>query len=402
MERAMWKRGLLAALLCAALCASGAQAQVRFSPDATNMVTGESVSVFSHGEEHGLTFDLSGRGYEVTDAAGERMCWSAEAIEKDGFQADLLPRSLDEVRRMNRVMAYLNDYPLLDLHSTINLKRDELLPVYAAPSEDAWRGQNGRAAVSLAAPITVLSDPADQDWWLIEYATSGSERRIGYIRRPACSQFVAIGWWIIPMTLILQEDAPLTDDPHGGRREIARFAAGEAVTVLGYYDGLWAYAQTQIDGKEARGFLPLRALAKPEEEPLPDVMAELTGAWTFFGGGEVLGLAGVIFERDGTLCACTTDDESVFPAERLIPGGKRTPYVVYASPDRTYGEQYALEVTHDDGRVTRYGLEWVDASESRSGCDELAVYHGYGGGFYRRMGEPEFEPKPEEEPDEGF
>lgn len=403
MKKAMWKRGLPAALLCAALCASCARAEVHFSPDVMNMTTGESASVFSRGEEHGLTFDFSGWCYEVTDAAGEMVRWGAEAIEEDGFQADLLPRSLDEVRRMNRVMAYLNAYPLLGAHSTINLKRDKLLPVYAAPSEDAWRGKNGRAAVSLSAPITVLSDPADVDWWLIEYAVSGGERRIGYIRKPKYGQFVASGWWMIPLTLILQEDASLTDDPHGGRREIARFAAGEAVTVLGYYDGLWAYAQTQIDGKEARGFLPLRALATPQEEPLTDVMAELTGAWTFLGGGELLGLAGVIFESDGTLRACTTDDdESVFPAERLIPDGEKTPYVVYASPSGMYGEQYALEITHDDGRVTRYGLEWMDASKSRSGCDEIGVYHGEGGGGYRRMGEPEFEPQPEEEPDEGF
>lgn len=400
MKKTMWKRGLLAALLCALLCAPGARAEVCFSPEVRDNVTGEWLSVFSHGEEHGLTFDWRNGRYAVADASGEEVRWSAEAIEEDGFQADLLPRSLDEVRRMNRTMAYLSGDALSASHLTINLKRSELLPVYAAPSEEAWRGSNGRAAVSLAAPITVLSDFRSEGWWLIEYDTSGGERRIGYIREPEYGQYVAGAWWMIPMPLILLEDAPLTDDPHGGRREIARFTAGERVTALGYCDGLWAYVQTQIDGREARGFLPLRALVRPEEELLTDVMADLTGEWTFIGGGEMLGLAGVIFGSDGTLRPCTTDDgEDVFPAEHLIADGEKTPYAVYATPSGEYA--YALEITYEDGWVMRYGLEWTDASEDPSGCDVIGVYAGEGGGGYRRLGEPEFEPQPEEIPDTG-
>lgn len=395
----MFKRGLLAALLCALLCTGVACAEEFSYTIRTNWVTGEARSVFSGGEVHGLTFALEDERYTVTDAAGEAAVWGAEGIARDGFCADLLPRSLEEVRRMNRVMAYLADDALSGTWATVDLRQNRTVPVYAAPSEDAWRGANGRAAVSFAEPFTLLASFGNEGWWLIEYETGDGARRVGYIPQQAYDRAVPYGWWLIPMTLPLCEDATMTDDPHGARREIARFAAGESLTVLGYYDGLWAYAQTEIDGKTARGFVPLRALTTPEEEPLTDVMAELTGEWAFAGGGEVLGLAGVIFSDDGRLCSCTTDDdESVFPAEHLIPDGTWQTYAVYESPDRVYGEgvPYVLEITCGDGTVRRYSLEWIDASEARSGRDTLGVYVGEGGGFYQRMGEPEFPPQPEE------
>ena len=395
------KRGLLAALLCALLCAGVACAETFSYTIRTNWLTGEARSVFSGGEVHGLTFALEDERYTVTDAAGEMAVWGAEGIARDGFCAELLPRSLEEVRRMNRVMAYLADDALSGTWATVDLRQNRTVPVYAAPSEDAWRGANGRAAVSFAEPFTLLASFGNEGWWLIEYAIGDGARRVGYIPQQAYDRAAPYGWWLIPMTLSLCEDATMTDDPHGARREIARFAAGESLTVLGYYDGLWAYAQTEIDGKTARGFVPLRALTTPEEEPLTDVMAELTGEWAFAGGGEVLGLAGVIFSGDGRLCSCTTDDdESVFPAEHLIPDGTWHPYAVYVSPDRAYGERvpYVLEVTPRDGTVRRYSLEWIDASEARSGRDTLGVYVGEGGGFYQRMGEPEFPPQPEEAP----
>ena len=395
----MFKRGLLAALLCALLCAGVACAEEFSYTIRTNWVTGEARSVFSGGEVHGLTFALEDERYTVTDAAGEAAVWGAEGIARDGFCAGLLPRSLEEVRRMNRVMAYLADDALSGTWATVDLGQNRTVPVYAAPLEDAWRGANGRAAVSFAEPFTLLASFGNEGWWLIEYETGDGARRVGYIPQQAYDRAVPYGWWLIAMTLPLCEDATMTDDPHGARREIARFAAGESLTVLGYYDGLWAYAQTEIDGKTARGFVPLRALTTPEEELLMGVMAELTGEWAFAGGGEVLGLAGVIFSGDGRLCSCTTDDdESIFPAEHLIPDGTWQTYAVYESPDRVYGEgvPYVLEITCGDGTVRRYSLEWIDASEARSGRDTLGVYVGEGGGFYQRMGEPEFPPQPEE------
>ena len=395
----MFKRGLLAALLCTLLCAGVACAEEFSYTIRTNRVTGEARSVFSGGEVHGLTFALDDERYTVTDAAGEAAVWGAEGIARDGFCAGLLPRSLEEVRRMNRVMAYLADDALSGTWATVDLGQNRTVPVYAAPSEDAWRGANGRAAVSFAEPFTLLASFGNEGWWLIEYETGDGARRVGYIPQQAYDRAVPYGWWLIAMTLPLCEDATMTDDPHGARREIARFAAGESLTVLGYYDGLWAYAQTEIDGKTARGFVPLRALTTPEEELLMGVMAELTGEWAFAGGGEVLGLAGVVFSDDGRLCSCTTDDdESIFPAEHLIPDGTWQTYAVYESPDRVYGEgvPYVLEITCGDGTVRRYSLEWIDASEARSGRDTLGVYVGEGGGFYQRMGEPEFPPQPEE------
>ena len=45
----------------------------------------------------------------------------------------------------------------------------------------------------------------------------------------------------------------------------------------------------------------------------------------------------LIFSEDGRLCSCTTDDdESVFPAEHLIPDRTWQTYAVYESPDSNY------------------------------------------------------------------
>ena len=179
----MMKRGLLAALLCALLCAGVARAEEYTYALRKNLLTGEARAVFSRGEANVLTFELDDDRYTVTDAAGETTVWGAEEIARDGFCADLLPRSLDEVRRMNRVMAYLADDALSGTWATVELRQNRTVPVYAAPSEDAWRGANGRAAVSLAGPFTLLASFGNEGWWLIEYENGGGASAISPSRR---------------------------------------------------------------------------------------------------------------------------------------------------------------------------------------------------------------------------
>lgn len=380
------KKWVMIVLLGALLCAGRALAQdaLRFAEQGVNLYDGTRYETFVGGRVGELTFESNGNWYTVTDASGDSVAWGDALIAKDGFHAEWLPRTLDEARRMNRVRVYLSDFGMLDYGSTVELNRKEKLPVYAAPSEDAWRGANGKAAVSLAEPFRVLADLTEEDgWWMIEYDISDGERRIGYIREPERGRLVAHGMETIPITLTLAEDAAMTDDPHGGGREIARLHAGNTVTCLGYIDALWVMAQTEIDGKAARGFLPMRALDVPEQTPLPDVAAQLTGTWQFIGGAELLGLAGVIFRPDGTLTLCTTDDFDVFPPENLIPDGEPHAFVVYAAPEGRYGNaDYVLELPRADGNATRYGF----TLEEREDGTVLQLYKGEGGGGYRKVG----------------
>ena len=74
----MLKKGLLAALLCALLCAGVARAEEYTYALRKNLLTGEARAVFSRGEANGLTFELDDDRYTVTDAAGETTVWGAE------------------------------------------------------------------------------------------------------------------------------------------------------------------------------------------------------------------------------------------------------------------------------------------------------------------------------------
>jgi len=377
----------MAMLLAAMLCAGGALAQdeLRFAEQGFQWMDGARYMTLSGGRVGGLSYEASGERYIVTDADGRACAWGDGLLAEDGLQPEMLPRSIEEAARMNRVRAYLNDTGMLGWRDTADLGREEALPVYAAPSEDAWRGKSGTAAVSLASPFTVLG--ADPDGWLlIEYAESEAERRIGYIRKPEGMQSMASGVWTIPLPLTLAEDAAMTDDPHGGMRAIARFRAGDTVTCLGYMDALWVYAQTEIDGREARGFLPMRAFAEPNEARLTDVEARLVGSWWFYTGGSMLGADGAIFCADGTMTEGVAEDPDAFPPERLIPEGEPRAYAVYAAPAGRYaGVPYVLELRGDDGSAVRYGFafgtdpDWTGVA--------LDVRQGEGGGGYLKLEE---------------
>jgi len=395
------KKWVTVFLLAALLCAGGALAQeeLRFSEQGLDRRDGTRYMTFAGGQVGELSFESNGYGYTVTDADGNACVWGDGLLAENGFQTEVLPRSIEEAVRMNRVRAYLNDSAMLDRSARADLRRNETAAVYAAPDERAWRGKNGTAAVSLAQPFTVLGDlVAPEGWLLIEYAESGNERRIGYIRKPEGEQFGASGVWRIPLPLTLGEDAAMTDDPHGGMREIARLCAGDTVTCLGYLDAAWVCARTEIDGCEAWGFLPMRAFAEPKETPLPDVQAQLVGTWRFYTGGDMLGADGAIFCSDGTMTGGVARDGGARPSQKLMPEGETKAYAVYAAPEgRYWGVPYVLELRGSDGSVSRYGFA-IDPYEDGLTLD---VRQGEGGGGYWRVEEGNEPPRIEDGGDWG-
>ena len=303
-----WGSILLAGLLIALFART--RADFAFAQKGYDPFTNTYVSVLSGGSDGGLTFEQVGSsGYRVSDGQST-LRWQAEAPCEEGFQAFAMPRSLDEVREMNRVMACLNDEPCVE--------------------------RQDRAA----------------------YLEEGASE---------------VGVWEIPLTLILREDANLTDDPYGSCRGMKALGAGERVTCLGYFDALWALVETRVEGKDVRGFIPLRALAAPQEAPLDDVAARLAGRWLFYSGGELLGMA-VEFCEKGTLITYDGDGAA----------GNPVPYAVYAAPAGRYpeGVPYVLELTYEDGSIARYGFTLTN--EAQFGGEGLGLYKGYfGGGYYR-------------------
>lgn len=219
-------------------------------------------------------------GYTLTEATGETAQWMTlpmrmprpESVsDSAAVDVSLLPQSVEQVRALNSVSLpiWSNEAVYLDAPG------DKTLPVYAAPGKNAYRGAKGKAAVSLKDAIWVL-DWLEDNALMIFYRTGETAGRVGYVYadRQIVEALKAKGWtrekyvseikrWgRIP--LCLTADAALTDDPFGTRRTLALLPAGTEIVALCCWDGLNAYVETQVDGRTARGFVPMTALSAPK------------------------------------------------------------------------------------------------------------------------------------------
>lgn len=358
-----------------------------FAWDGFDRVHRQPQLVLREAQMNGLNFrfrDERGR-YTVTDAT-DSASWQVDAIPLERFCMDLMPRSLEAVKRSNVLHAVLADELNDEVQERVNFGRSETLPVYTAPSEDAYR--DDEAAVSLEAPFTVRNALDGDIWWMIDYAISGTSGRIGYVKRPKDGHVKRGTFSTTPIAVTLGQNAALTDDPYGSCRELTRLPAGAQVISLGWLDAFYACVETQIEGKTARGYLPLHALELPNETPQTDVMAELTGTWRFISGGQFLGLGGVIFKPDGHFTLCGVDDEEICPPETLIPDDATYAYALYPvdAPAGSYGgsEQYKIMLFYDEGFVERYHLYYRRADGTPQSRDTLLLTYGVAGGTYER------------------
>lgn len=280
---------------------------------------------------------------------------------------------------------YLADGACFYGHVTVEMKQDRTVPVYAYPAEDGWRGAGGKAAVSLKEPFTALAWSEDGEWLLIDYET-GSGHRIGYIRRLPGMQIAVPTLNALHIPLTLTKDFTVTDDPNDSIRTIASVKAGDAIDVLGYTGYVWAYVELKIDGQRARGFLPLTALEAPAERALPDMAAQLAGVWRFIGGGEVLSY-GAVFDGQGRVTLCDTDNLESFPPASLVVRADAQPceYRVYLNElgnVRYPGCLYILEVRGSG--VERFGMQLTPAGMDGYERMTLTLYIGEGGGGYEQ------------------
>ena len=244
-----------------------------FAWDGFDRVHRQPQLVLREAQVNGLNFrfrDERGR-YTVTDAT-DSASWQVDAIPLERFCMDLMPRSLEAVKRSNVLHAVLADELNDEVQERVNFGRSETLPVYTAPSEDAYR--DDEAAVSLEAPFTVRNALDGDIWWMIDYAISGTSGRIGYVKRPKDGHVKRGTFSTTPIAVTLGQNAALTDDPYGSCRELTRLPAGAQVISLGWLDAFYACVETQIEGKAARGYLPLHALELPTETPQTDAAAK--------------------------------------------------------------------------------------------------------------------------------
>ncbi len=295
-----------------------------------------------------------------------------------------------------QVRQYLSDNDwFYDFHdqTPVNLNLDQLVPVYAYPSEDGWRAAEGKAAVSLKEPFTALGWTADEQWLLIDYeyggATELGERshRIGYISRDALPEGFSCPVareCLVRAEMKIAKDGYLHDDINGLSYSVAPIEAGETVTVLGYVNYAWAFVECSMDGKPARLFIPMAYLEKPAETEDRAMMAELEGLWLFTGGGEILG-DGCRFDGQGTVQLYAAGMFDSFPPTTLATyeGSKPGAYSVYPNTLGTMrypSAEWVLEIRSENGGYERMGIQvCIDAE---TGERRLDVQYGPGGGGY--------------------
>ncbi|MBQ7851221.1 MAG: hypothetical protein IJ343_15960 [Clostridia bacterium] len=179
----------------------------------------------------------------------------------------------------------------ISLFKKISLRSKLTLPVYSAPSTSAWRGANGKAEASTNATIYAVG--WDGDWLLIMYGTSGGATRVGYTPRSALKGSEPN----LPELEFEFRDASIskactmTDDTKKGLNSIAKLSSGAKVTYLASFtdtssngDGVTkAYIETKVDGKTARGFVPMSCVKVNSTSSTSGSCSTCYGRGTIFG-----------------------------------------------------------------------------------------------------------------------
>ncbi len=156
----------------------------------------------------------------------------------------------------------------------IELRANQNLPVYSAPSKSAWRGANGKASVATNGAIYAAG--WESGWLLLMYETNNGSIRVGYVN----SKDIRGG---VPMddylefsydVATVQEKCTLTDDPARTGSSITTLKPGAQVTWLTrfYNNSAWDYVEVNVGGKVARGFIRAGSLdIQRDADPLENI-----------------------------------------------------------------------------------------------------------------------------------
>lgn len=369
--------------------------------------------VLSYGEEVSYTFMPHADSYTLTKAvigsftliltrddglylatqSGQSIeLYVSGGITLERFSIRLLPCTVAQVRRLNRML------------STLDSGRDVLgwwedaatpgrlytpgkkgtVPVYGAPSDKAWRASSGKASVSLNGEIRVLREWEAEDgtvWLHIWYEVSQRTHRFGFIRASELPGYRVVGsdvYQAVSVPVRTAVDTTLTDDPLCSQYAQATVPGGTELECLGVFYDEYALVQTSIDGKAAWLFAPLKDLEPVPGTVLTDVMAQLDGCWEFWAGGS-MGPDYLRLNADGTFY------NPAWPED----GGT---WVVTAY-DPAWGKYwddppYEIALFYHDGRTNVKGLS-LHQEDTGDGVlrDGFSLTNWEGGGGYVRIDE---------------
>ena len=141
----------------------------------------------------------------------------------------------------------------------VDLAAKQKLPVFTAPSIDAYRANNGKATCSTNGAVYGLG--WENGWMLMLYEANGAgQYRVGYVDsgkiKGTLPRLDQLNWDENECELL--NAAALTDDPAQTGKTLASLPAGTKVTFLTtmYNSTGWDYIETTIGGQTARGFIP--------------------------------------------------------------------------------------------------------------------------------------------------
>lgn len=139
----------------------------------------------------------------------------------------------------------------------IELRANQSLPVYSAPTKDSWRGANGKASVSTNGAIYAAG--WESGWLLVMYETNNGSVRVGYVDSGSIRGGVPfdLNLDFSYDTATVLEKCTLTDDPARTGSAITTLKAGTQVTWLTrfYNNSAWDYVEVTVNGQTARGFI---------------------------------------------------------------------------------------------------------------------------------------------------
>ena len=134
------------------------------------------------------------------------------------------------------------------------------VPVFSAPSVNALRAANGKAAVSLNGPFGVLG--CADGWLFVLYETSSGKFRTGWIEAAGIKPLEIALAEAAPLSfdsaaLVLSRETALFDDPVNRAGTLCTLPAGTAVNVLAEGGYHMLYVEAENDGARCRGFLEI-------------------------------------------------------------------------------------------------------------------------------------------------
>ena len=317
-----------------------------------------------------------------TDAAGSAIwmgSWSLSSEDGAAVNVRLMPRSTEEIRHLNRMTGILNNWVCLsDRRAVQGQKGGATVPVYAAPDESAWRAAKGKAAMSLKGDYTVLG--TEGAWTVVSYQVSQRTSRIGYVLSSLLGQETNDADPFVHVPGVTLQATYLTDDPEVSQFHQAELAAGEQLTLLGWFNPYYAYAETTVDGKAFRGFVPLRDVDVLLPEADAAMAAQAVGMWAFEAGGGYAPADYMVLNADGTFAASM--DAGFLRGESAAEiTGRWSIHPYDAAWGRFWAEPaYQMLFEMDDGRVICGGLHLSE--------NELSLTDEEGGGGFVRVTDP--------------